>query len=97
MDLIPLKANCLPQFTYLQYAHFALSIFKVIWSVHLGCEGTHTYLLGGNVICDYKLCSSQPQSGDLLCKPMVEICPIRREVGTQCFFGPHLCHGTRRP
>lgn len=64
----------------MQYAHFALSTFKVIWFVHLGCEGTHSCLLGGRVLCDYKLCSSQPQRGDLHWKPKVPTCPLRREA-----------------
>lgn len=68
----------------MQYAHFALSTFKVIWSVHLGCEGTHSYLLGGKVLCDYKL--SQPQRGDLPCKPKVQTYPVRGEAGTRCFL-----------
>lgn len=96
MDLIPLKANCLAWFPHMQYAHFALSTFKVIWSVHLGCEGIHSYLLGENVICDYKLCFSQPQSGDLPCKPKVQICPIRGEAGT-VFLWTIPLQGTRRP
>lgn len=75
---------------------FTLSTFKVIWSVRLGCEGTHSYLLGEmlSVIISCAPISLRVQI--FLANQRYRHVPSEERL-VHCFFGPHLCHGIGRP